>query len=114
MKKEFTEQEIIQNYIELGAYMKILCSVSVTTSTVISDYFGKTNKLHKRIQKLSDEIEQFRSDLEDEMPFTVMKALCEERGINPLDIFYGYSGKNEINKNQKQMIYDKFIKKTLE
>ncbi len=114
MKRGIEGQEMLEEYIKIGAYLKIMCNVAVTASTVIAGDFNKTNPLHRRMERISRDLEQLRSDLEDSMPYDETTILCNENEINPLDIFYGYTNLNKVNKEQMQLIYDKFMKKTLE
>lgn len=113
MRRGIEGQKMLEEYIEIGAYLKIMCNVAVTASTVIAGDFNKTNPLHRRMEKISKELEQLRSDLEDSMPYDETTILCNEKQISPLDIFYGYTNLNKTNKKQMQMVYDKFLKNVL-
>jgi hypothetical protein len=84
-----------------------MCDVAVTASTVIAGDFNKTNPLHRRMERIS-------RDLEDSMPYGEISRLCEEKCINPIDIFYDSSSICEPNKQQTQLIYDCFLKNILE
>lgn len=116
MRKDIkiSDEEMLDAYIALGAELKILCKIGVFTSTKISNYFAKTNKLSKKAKKISDELEQLRSDLEDSMPFDIITKLCEEKEIDPLNIFYSYESLNKLNKKQMRLIYNQYLKKVLE
>lgn len=112
--RKFTNEEMLDEYIIIGAYMKIMCDVAVYSLTKISNDFGKTNTNTKKMEKISKELEKLRSDLEDSMPYEETTRICDEKGISPLDVFYGYNDLNKTNKKQMQMIYNKFLKKVLE
>lgn len=114
MKRGIEGQEMLEEYIKIDAYMKIMCNVAVTASCEISRDFNKTNPLHRRMERISRDLEQLRSDLEDSMPYDATTRLCNENEISPLDIFYGYTNLNKTNKKQMQMVYDKFFKNVLE
>lgn len=114
MRRGIEGQKMLEEYIEIGAYMKMMCNVAVIASTVIAGDFNKTNPFHRRMERISKELEQLRSDLEESMPYDETTILCNEKQISPLDIFYGYTNLNKVNKEQMQLIYDKFMKKTLE
>lgn len=112
--RKFSDEEILDKYITIGAELKILCKIGVFASTRISNCFGKTDKLSKRAKKISSELEQLRSNLEDSMPYNIMTKLCEEKEIDPLNIFYSYEHRNKTNDSQMKIIYDKFLKKIIE
>ena len=50
--RKFTNEEMLNEYIKIGAYMKILCDVSVFSSVKISNDFGKTSTYAKRMEKM--------------------------------------------------------------
>lgn len=112
--RKISDEEMLDKYISLGAELKMLCKISIFTFTRVSNCFGKTNKLSKRIEKLHNELEQLRSDLEDSMPYDTITKLCEENKIDPLNIFYSYESKNELNKKQMKLIYNIYLKDVLE
>lgn len=116
MRKDvkFSDEDIFNEYLKLGAYMKILCKISVFTSVEIAGDFGKTHNFHKRMSKISRELEKLRSDLEDSMPYNIITKLCEEKEIDPLNIFYSYEHRNKTNDSQMKIIYDKLLKKFIE
>lgn len=116
MRKDIkiSDEEMLDKYISLGAELKILCKIGVFTSTKISNCFGKTDKLSKEAKKISEKLEQLRSDLEDSMPYDTITKLCEEKEIDPLNIFYSYESQNKLNKKQMRLIYNQYLKKVLE
>lgn len=112
--RKFSDEEEFNEYLKLGAYLKILCKISVITSVEIAGDFGKTHNFHKRIYKISHELEKLRSDLEDSMPYNETTELCKKYNMDPLDIFYSYEHRNKTNDSQMKIIYDKFLKKFIE
>lgn len=89
MKRKMSDEELLKFYIDLGNDMKDLCNISVDTVVSIGNNFGKTDDFTKRIKKIEKELEKLKSDLEDSMPYKTITTICKEKGINPLNIFYG-------------------------
>lgn len=114
MKENISDCEMLDKYIKIGAYMKILCWIAVETSTTISNNFNKYHPFTVKMSKLTEGLDQLRCDLEDDMPYEKMNKICKKQEINPLDIFYGYTNTNDINKQQMRVIYDTFLKVFLE
>lgn len=111
---KFSDEEMLDEYIKLGAYIKMLCNVCMSMDSKISGDFNKTHEFSKRVTKIQKELDQLRSDLEDSMPYDETTRACEERGINPICIFYGSNDYSEPNLTQMQMIYDNFLKRFVE
>lgn len=89
MKRKMSDEELLKFYIDLGNDMKDLCNISVGTVVTIGNNFGKTNSFTRRIKKIEKELENLKSDLEDSMPYKTITTICKEKGIEPLNIFYG-------------------------
>lgn len=113
MGKGIEGQKMLEEYIEIGAYIKMMYNLAMVFNSKISEDFNKTHILTKNAQKIYKEIYKLKSDLEDSMPYGEISRLCEEKGINPIDIFYDSSSIYEPNRQQTQLIYDCFLKNIL-
>lgn len=101
--RKHTSEEMLEEYIKIGAYTKMLYIISLTTASKVEAKFGKTNKLTKKIDKITREFLKLRSDLEETMPYEETKRVCEKEGVDPLEIFYGY-----MSEKQKEMFCNDF------
>lgn len=97
MKRKMSDEELLEFYMGLGNDMKTLCNTCVGTVVTIGNNFGKTNSFTRRIKKIEKELEKLKSDLEDSMPYKTITTICKEKGIDPLNIFYG----EKIRKEEK-------------
>lgn len=100
-----TSEEMLEEYIKIGAYTKMLYIISLKTASKVEAKFGKTNKLTKKIDKIAKEFSKLKSDLEETMPYEETKRICEKEGVNPLGIFYG-----DISEKQREMFCNDFKK----
>lgn len=114
MRKGIKGQEMLENYIQLGACVKMIHRLSLLLDLKMSGAFNKSNSLAKKSHKFYKELIDLKSELEESMPFDEMTKLCKEKEIDPLDIFYNSTSTCGINKKQVQYIYDYFIKDILE
>lgn len=114
MRRGIEGKKMLEEYIEIGAYIKMMYNLALVLNSKIPGDFNKTHILAKNAQKIYKEISKLKSDLEDSMPYGEISRLCEEKGINPIDIFYDSSSIYEPNRQQTQLIYDCFLKNILE
>ena len=97
MKRKMSDEELLDFYIDLGNDIKRLCDTSKGVIVTIGNNFGKTNDFTDRIRKISKELDELQNDLEDSMPYKTITIICKEKGIDPLNIFYG----EKIRKEEK-------------